>query len=167
MPKLTIFLETGRATHELTEERITIGRGPENLLQINDSSVSSRHAQLRLIDGHYQVKDLGSTNGTRVNGEVITDAFLRVGDRVRFGKVEARFDSVATGEAQPLPAVGEIEARPAATSEKPADFDNASPFPKRQNEKDPGALGILATAVVAILAFLLSMAGLLQIHGPR
>jgi pSer/pThr/pTyr-binding forkhead associated (FHA) protein len=150
----------------LTDERITIGRAPDNMLQIDDPSVSSRHAQLLLIDERYQLKDLGSTNGTRVNSELVTDAFLRVGDRIRFGKVEARYESDATGETQPLPEAGEIEARPAETSEKPADFANASPFPNRQKEKDTVATAVLVAAAVAIAAFLASMLGLLQIHGP-
>jgi len=166
MPKLSIFLENSRATHELTDERITIGRAADNMLQIDDPSVSGRHAQLLLIDERYQLKDLGSTNGTRVNSELVTDTFLRVGDRIRFGKVEARYESVATGEAQPLPEAGEIEARPAETSEKPADFANASPFPNRQKEKDTVATAVLAAAAVAVIAFLVSMLGLLQIHGP-
>jgi predicted component of type VI protein secretion system len=166
MPKLSILLENSRATHELTDERITIGRAPDNTLQIVDPSVSSRHAQLLLIDDRYQLKDLGSTNGTRVNSELVTDTFLRVGDRIRFGKVEARYESDATGEAQPLPEAGEIEARPAETSEKPADFANASPFPNRQKEKDTVATAVLAAAAVAIAALLASMLGLLQIHGP-
>ncbi len=166
MPKLSVFLENSRATHELTEERITIGRGPDNMLQIDDPSVSGRHAQLHLIDERYQLKDLGSTNGTRVNSELVTDTFLRVGDRIRFGKVEARFESDATGQAQPLPGADEIEARPAEISEKPADFANASPFPNRQKEKDQMSTAILAVAAVAVLAFLISMLGLLQIHAP-
>lgn len=166
MPKLSIFLANARATHELSDERITIGRSADNMLQIDDPSVSGRHAQLLLIDERYQLKDLGSTNGTRVNSELVTDTFLRVGDRIRFGKVEARYESEATGEAQPLPAAGEIEARPAETSEKPADFANASPFPNRQKEKDTLATLVLAAAALAILAFLVSMLGLLQIRGP-
>ncbi len=166
MPKLSILLEGSKTTHELTDDRITIGRAPDNMIQIDDASVSGRHAQLLLIDERYQLKDLGSTNGTRVNSESVTDVFLRVGDRIRFGKVEARYESDATGEAQPLPEAGEIEARPAETSEKPADFANASPFPNRQKAKNSVATAILAAAAVAILAFLISMFGLLQIHGP-
>ena len=54
MLKLSIFLENSRATHELTEERITIGRASDNMLQIDDPSVSGRHAQLLLIDERYQ-----------------------------------------------------------------------------------------------------------------
>ncbi len=167
MPKLSISLEGSKSTHELTDEKITIGRAPDNMIRIDDPSVSGRHAQLLLIDERYQLKDLGSTNGTRVNSESVTDVFLRVGDRIRFGKVEARYESDATGEAQPLPEAGEIEARPAETSEKPADFANASPFPNRQKEKNTVATAIIAAAALAILAFLVSILGLLQIHGPK
>jgi pSer/pThr/pTyr-binding forkhead associated (FHA) protein len=166
MLKLLIALADARTTHELTDERITIGRAPDNMIQIDDPSVSGRHAQLLLIDDRYQLKDLGSTNGTRVNTELVTEVFLRVGDRVRFGKVEARYESDATGEAQPLPEAGELEARPAETSEKPVDFTNASPFPNRKKEKDTVGTAILAAAGVAVLAFLLSMLSLLQIDGP-
>jgi predicted component of type VI protein secretion system len=166
MPKLSIFLENSKATHELTDERITIGRAADNIVQIDDPSVSQRHAQLLLADESYQLKDLGSTNGTRVNSILVRDTMLRVGDRIRFGKVEARYESDATGEAQPLPSAGEIAARPAETSEKPADFANASPFPNREKEKDTVATAVLAAAALAVIAFLLSMVGLLKIHAP-
>ena len=102
MPKLSIALEDAKVTHELTEEKITLGRAPDNLIQIDDSSVSSRHAQLLLVGDRYQLVDLDSTNGTRVNGETVTEVFLKVGDRLRFGKVEARYESEKTGEAQAL-----------------------------------------------------------------
>ena len=167
MPKLSVHLGDSKTTHELTEEKITIGRAPDNMIRIDDPSVSGRHAQLLLVDERYHLKDLDSINGTRGNRELVTEVFLRLGDRVRFGKVEARYESDATGEAQPLPEAGEIEARPAETSEKPADFANASPFPNRKKEKDTVATAVLAAAAVAVLAFLLSMLGLLQIHAPR
>ena len=64
-----------------------------------------------------------------------------------------------------MPDTGEIEARPAQISEKPADFANASPFPNRR-EKDMVATAILAMAALAIVVFLVSMLGLLQIRGP-
>ena len=75
--------------------------------------------------------------------------------------------SDTTGEEQPLPNAGKIEARPAETSEKPADFANASPFPNRREEVVVVATMVLGVAALAILAFLVSMLGLLQIHGPR
>src|SRR5450631_4288349 len=136
MLKLAIALPDSKTVHELTEDRVTIGRAPDNMIQIDDPSVSGRHAQLLLIDERYQPTDLGSTNGTRVNSELVTDIFLRVGDRIRFGKVEAHYELDATGEAQPLPDADEIEARP-------ADLATASLFPNRQNEKDTIATAIL------------------------
>ena len=66
-----------------------------------------------------------------------------------------------------MPDAGEIGARPAETSEKPADFANASPFPNRREEVDVVATMVLAVAALAIVAFLVSMLGLLQVHGPR
>ncbi len=166
MPKLSIALHDNKVTHELTEEKITIGRAPDNLIQIDDPSVSGRHAQLIFEGERYELKDLDSTNGTRVNGQVVTQVFLRVGDRVRFGKVEARYESEVTGEAQALPDTAQIEARPAATSEKPSDFTNASPFPNRKKEKDTVGLAVMAAGAFAILAMLLSLVNLLRLHAP-
>src|ERR1043166_5942238 len=63
-------------THDLTQELITIGRAPENLIYIEDSSVSSRHAQLNLVGETFHLQDLDSTNGTRVNGQNVTSVAL-------------------------------------------------------------------------------------------
>src|SRR4051812_7892887 len=121
MPKLVI----GGTPHELTEELITIGRAPDNLVVIDDPSVSGRHAEIRLSGETYHLKDLGSTNGTRVNGISITETALRFNDRVRFGAVDARYESDTQGS-QPLPRLEEIEAKPAESSAAPVDFANAS-----------------------------------------
>ncbi len=80
MPKLSI----SGAPHDLTDEVITIGRAPDNMIVIDDPSVSGRHAQLRLAGEVYRLKDLESTNGTRVNGIPVTETALRFDDRIRF-----------------------------------------------------------------------------------
>src|ERR1700719_4087640 len=64
MPKLVI----SGAAHELTGEVITIGRAPDNMIVIDDPSVSGRQAQLQLAGEVYRLKDLESTNGTRAKG---------------------------------------------------------------------------------------------------
>src|SRR5437879_13565698 len=88
MPKLMI----SGATYELVEQLITVGRAPDNTVQIDDPSVSGRHAELRAAGKAYQLRDLGSTNGTRVNGSATTgEIILHPGDRIRFGAVDARF----------------------------------------------------------------------------
>lgn len=70
---------------------LTVGRKPENDLVIADPSVSGRHAELVVDEGGVLLRDLGSTNGTRVGGEKTDQTRLAHGDRVRFGQVELRF----------------------------------------------------------------------------
>lgn len=158
--------EAGTVAYELVEESVTIGRSPENLIHLDDPSVSGRHAQLQLAGETYELRDLESTNGTRVNGSVITSVPLRAGDQIRFGKVEACFECEVPGDAQPLPAPVEAAALPAEVSARPADFANASPFPKRSQEKDPLRTAIYAAAALALLAFFASMLALAQMQAP-
>src|SRR5256885_11215088 len=100
MPKLVI---SGIA-HDLAEDLVTIGRGPDNTIIISDPSVSGHHAQLELAGETYRLKDLDSTNGTRVNGVPITNTTLRFDDRIRFGAVVDRFATDARGAATVPPA---------------------------------------------------------------
>ncbi len=167
MRKLMITSANGTIAHELADESLTLGRALENGIQLDDPSVSSRHAQLQLVGEEYQLQDLGSTNGTRVNGKAITSAtILRPGDRIRFGKVEACFECPNPASAQPLPASVEVEAKPAEVSERPADFANASPFPNRKTQNDRTQTALFAAAAVAILAFIASMLALAQMRPP-
>jgi hypothetical protein len=68
--------------------------------------------------------------------------------------------------AQPLPRLEEAEARPAESSERPADFANASPFQSRKVKKDPARTAVMAAATVAFLAFLVSMVALVLMKPP-
>ena len=167
MPKLLIKSEGGaKVPHELAEELITVGRGPDNAIRIDDPSVSGRHAQLQRVGDIYRLKDLDSTNGTLVNGQKINETALRFGDRIRFGKIEALFESDVSDQAQPLPELREVEARPAESSARPADFANASPFPNRKKDRDPTRQAILAAAAIALLAFVGSMIAVLMMRAP-
>lgn len=167
MPKLTMRAETGESiSHDLVEESYTIGRSPENSIRLEDVSVSGRHAELVLVAENVYLKDLGSTNGTLVNDQPVTDVQLRAGDRIRFGKVEACFECDVPKGAQPLPRLEEAEASPAEFSARPADFANASPFPGRKKTKNPARIAILAAAALAFTAFLVSMIALLMMRPP-
>jgi hypothetical protein len=73
---------------------VTIGRDPGNEVPLpEDTTVSRRHARLRAADGGYRVEDLGSSNGTFVNGGRVTEAPLRPGDEVSIGGTRFRFES--------------------------------------------------------------------------
>ena len=65
---------------------IRIGRAPECELVLRDSRVSRRHARLAPRDGVLVLTDLGSTNGTRVNGHRVSEVVLGAGDRILVGE---------------------------------------------------------------------------------
>lgn len=69
-------------------EEVLIGRGPGNNTDLPDPYVSSRHARIYLDDGKYMVEDLGSTNGTLLNGKPLIEATrLRPGDHLQVGGI--------------------------------------------------------------------------------
>ena len=101
-------------THELIVALITIGRAPSNDVVIDDPTVSAQHASLTKSPSGYRLKDLGSSNGTQINGLSITQAGLKDGAEIRFGYVTGVFrDATATmDQARKLQVPGEHD-RPA------------------------------------------------------
>jgi pSer/pThr/pTyr-binding forkhead associated (FHA) protein len=65
--------------------RTSIGRTPDNQIVVPIREVSRRHAEIVCLDNAYVVRDLGSPNGTFVNGDRITEHRLQDGDRVAMG----------------------------------------------------------------------------------
>jgi pSer/pThr/pTyr-binding forkhead associated (FHA) protein len=168
MAKISLTLPDGaEVTHELTEDVVTIGRVSDNVLQINDASVSSHHAEILFSGSHHILKDLNSTNGTRVNDKSFTEGPLRDGDRVRFGKIESRFVSENPDDARPLPEQEAVAAAVAAKSSRPEDFSNASPFKSKSRKKDPVATGILVFAGFAVLVFIGAVVTIFQLQPPQ
>ena len=97
----------------LTGARLTIGRLPFNTIQIIDRTISGFHAELISEHGHYRLHDRGSSNGTYVNGQKVTDYHLSDACTISFGTVEAQFspeDVAAVEEAETFPSRGEVNA---------------------------------------------------------
>ena len=69
----------------------TIGRAPLNQIVIDNPAVSAQHAIIARSDECYRLKDLNSTNGTKVNDVSITDVALQDGDKIQFGPIVAVF----------------------------------------------------------------------------
>jgi hypothetical protein len=88
----TLVLPSGERL-VLGEFVVTIGRLPDSTLSLVDANVSRNHAEIRPRGAGYVVVDLGSTNGTKVNGTRITERALVDGDVVTFGSTDIRFDA--------------------------------------------------------------------------
>lgn len=69
----------------------TVGRLPDCDVTLDDASVSRRHAELTETNGTWEISDLGSTNGVKLNGERIQTAELADGDRLELGNVKLTF----------------------------------------------------------------------------
>ena len=187
MAKLVILTQgmTDRA-HELKVDRTTIGRVEDNLFQINEPSVSSHHCEVLLRDNDVVIKDLGSTNGTFINGAKIAESVLKPGQTLRLGNVELRLDTgapsaAATPASAPAPASAGAPAKKASESTmvmprgvslgdlekgggRPAGFDTNKEFSKKSNKVNHIFLIIAIVAVSLIIgliiyAFLLAGSG--------
>jgi Protein of unknown function (DUF3662)/Inner membrane component of T3SS, cytoplasmic domain len=84
-PSLVVREEGRERTVNLRGEVATIGRLPECEVALKDRGASRRHAQIRLKDGVATLTDLGSTNGTEVNGHAVQTSTLDDGDRITIG----------------------------------------------------------------------------------
>jgi len=77
----------------LTESVISVGRHPDCNLVLADPNVSRNHAEIRPQGDRFAVIDLGSTNGTRVNGVRVDTQLLQDGDEISFGNTRIRFEA--------------------------------------------------------------------------
>ena len=77
----------------ITKDPVVIGRMSTNDVVLSDPNVSRRHAELRRAGDRWLLVDLGSTNGTMVNGKLAGEHELNHGDRLVFGSTKIRFET--------------------------------------------------------------------------
>ncbi|MEO0478829.1 MAG: FHA domain-containing protein [Planctomycetota bacterium] len=95
---------------ELQSEQFSIGRRPSNDLVLDDDKCSGRHAEIVVEDGQPVLRDVGSTNGTFLDGQRIEEIALGHGDEFRVGKTRMRFHRASAAS----PAGGGAAAAPVA-----------------------------------------------------
>jgi pSer/pThr/pTyr-binding forkhead associated (FHA) protein len=92
MAKLVLSLNgMVQSEYSLDKERISLGRKPDNNIQVDNLTVSGKHALVITILDDSFLEDLGSTNGTYVNGKLIKKHALRDGDVIGIGKHELKY----------------------------------------------------------------------------
>lgn len=150
---------------EIDRDRVSIGRNTTNLITIEHPTVSGKHCCLLREGRRFSIKDLGSTNGTRINGTDVTDvAPINPKDLLQIGSIEFMFDAEASE-------VAEQERKRASTTAKvevsegpvtaPMSFGSISPFGTRSKENSRlwftliVVVGLLAAALVAFVLYLL------------
>jgi pSer/pThr/pTyr-binding forkhead associated (FHA) protein len=138
--------------YEITQDEIFLGRNTQNHFPLEDNSISGRHCSIVRDGRKYTLIDLGSTNGTRLNGSTIMKSPLRPKDIIQVGGIELMFDGqdVDIPEA-PLHETAQIEvsSEPMAT---PTSFHTASPFGTRKDSRKPWAIITGALIVLALVA---------------
>ncbi len=90
-PAGAAWLEIGGRRYAVPASGGEVGRDPRCAVALDDPTVSARHARLEYRDGVWRVTDLGSTNGTFVNGRRVQQQTLRRGDVIQFGRASGRF----------------------------------------------------------------------------
>src|SRR3954464_11377983 len=83
---------------ELKSKPMALGRDQSNPIRLHDTEVSRRHAELRPVDDTYRIVDLGSANGTYVNGQAVDQAPLRSGDRLQLGQTVMLYNAGSGAE---------------------------------------------------------------------
>ncbi|HYF36839.1 MAG TPA: FHA domain-containing protein [Prosthecobacter sp.] len=142
---------------ELTADRMSLGRTDDNMLVINDASVSSHHGEVVNEGGEWILTDLGSTNGTKVGGERVDRIELTHGGSFTLGSVDCVF--VGDAPAAPAPAFGADSVRTQTMSSSssgygstPVDRSRRSGFGPKVKEKNPGSGLLITLGLIALAA---------------
>ena len=153
---------TPGATYSLEGDQITIGRDSNNGVVINDSEISRKHARLTFQGGKYVLDDLGSTNGTFVNGQrLVGPVVLKAGDVVSLGEqivlmfdalsVDAGATMVAARKGAPAPVAP--PAPVAAAAPPPSNATPAAPAKQRSWLPLVIGIGILLLICLCVVVF--------------
>ena len=129
MAKLILSMETTMLKEiPLSKERTTIGRKPHNDIQIDNLAISGEHAVVITILNDSFLEDLGSTNGTFVNGQSVKKHFLQNGDTIELGKYRLKYVSELPQQTAAADFEKTMILRPGA-AQKPAEPPAAPPPP--------------------------------------
>jgi pSer/pThr/pTyr-binding forkhead associated (FHA) protein len=156
--KLIILSEQheGQRIYQISEPVYTIGRTEDQSVCLPDSTVSTNHCKLiRNENGSYRVVDLDSSNGTRINGEEISEETLKHSDMLQVGGIEILYnsDDEAVSEDQGVDTGINIE--DSAGGLQIQEMGNVNPFKKEKNNVAKAvSIAIFSVLGLIVLLFL-------------
>ena len=109
---------------KLDGSTVSIGRLADNVVAEDDSSLSRKHCVIEFVEGAWQVRDLQSRNGTRVNGGKISKKRLAHLDVIRIGKLEIHFVSPEDAVLNAGPKESQTDAKPALDQVAPQNLND-------------------------------------------
>ena len=132
---------------QMDDTDVLLGRANNNTLAIDSASVSGEHCRLFCMDGKYYVEDLGSTNGTRLNGrKITTETQLKNKNLLQVGAVEFLYEDDSPEANEDLSLMdADVEINTEA-AQAPDSFTNISPFSSKKKE----SIGIWYTVVILL-----------------
>lgn len=175
MARIIFTLEDGTEIEvELDGDLVTIGRSPESDVVLPSPSVSGNHATIKRRGEGYFVQDLGTTNGTKLNGVEVEEARLEHGDRLSFGDVPAVVqltDKPAAAETTPKAVSYPMPSVSGTTAAAPVAGVGAAPpgrrgprrgtggtyRPSTDYEQGSGCAGFIGLLVFLAIAFIAGM----------
>lgn len=166
MARIVFTLEDGTEIEtELDSDLVTIGRHPESMVVLPSSSVSSHHATIKRRGDDYYVQDLGTTNGTKLNGAEVEEAKLAQGDHLMFGDIpaalfltDAQPPKVAVPESAPAKSSPQRASGPVVQAAKAVNRPKITSRPTpQQYQESSGCAGFLMLLVFLSIAFLIGL----------
>lgn len=155
MSKLILSFEgTVLKTFPVNRDRITIGRRPDNDIQVDNLAVSGQHAVINTVHNDSILEDLNSTNGTLVNGELVQKRLLQHNDVIEIGKHAIKFlvENPAAGSynfAKTMVIKRPDNLKPAAAHEAPAPMPNTIQATTQGADNQETVIGDARAAIAA------------------
>ncbi len=139
---------------EVDQPEAVIGRAPENFITLNAPSISGKHCAILKDEERYSIKDLGSTNGTRLNGRTVEESRLKPKDLIMAGEIELMFDGANIEIDQSMhtnTGIFEVETRVDDDGSNPMATSTA--FAKKRDYNVLWIVVIVAGSILALAAF--------------
>ena len=156
-PSFQLVIRTGPDSgkvYPIEKSELFIGRDLNNEIVINDQEVSRRHARVFVQGGNYVIEDLGSTNGTSVNGQRIMGPYiLRSGELITFGEnVNLLFQSFGVESDATVASSGKVQSATAKPTPPPSQFASSKPvIPDIEEDKKKFPIWLIIIIAVILL----------------